>query len=575
MSKPSSLDVIVPLDWAWKKGYVAGFVQVIVSTPRAAVEKGLLVTSTDGSFATLRLPVAKLYDTLGSGTGDLAAVHVNLYLYDREGRLCVSAATLDTLGFVLLRGGGADAWKRAIKEPDILLKAGTIRIDRAMFTPCIRIDQVLAKTLRSEVREALGSNTRREIGLNMFLPLGSQTIIVNEELYNARDTPPNIWLQRLRPESTARQAWRLFATKFSQALLIPRNRVSFEEALVYAARWYGLAHWKSRGDGSAVYGVVPVDDLIASLLGRVTPVAWRHTYPAGTVVKHFERAPLVRIKACCPTCSGTQYPIVSGFLAASSYISVNAGLSIMGVIVWPVSRSVLSIEGASVSLRLTKGLDDWAIYAPMDDVYLYDGMLVLLLSGTTSVNSRQYWIFTPVVNTAPIHYYRFDLNRIDANAVSQVRGIHEALSYMTMQAKPTGGYITPESVTLRHMYLRDSGPGYIATLDSFKSTAEYGNNLAAFIAYTANVALWSAISAIVPPAYVLIPEAASTLVSVAYMDARAAASLFELKLRGGGTGHTLEITVEKYTQRHLDTKSLPQGSYPTLVEYTVWGVDHG
>jgi len=582
---PSTLTVHVPLDWAAKEGYVAGFAQVIAASPAGTVEKTVYLDLAQGHGGVdIALPVKSLLAAAkapNSGSVALATVHVNLYLYDREGRLCLSAATLDTLQYLYRRMGAArEAWDAAVHDPLQLLRAGSLEMPSDLFTPCIPVGNVLDKLLQPKLREILGDTRRSLQPAGGTLPVGTRLMLVNEELYSSRDNPPRLWLKRVvnnwywprTAPQLARQAWGIFANRYSYALLVPKY-YSFATALRAAARWYHLVHWRTSQGQEAVYGVATMTDFINALLDYTVPgLAWRDTYPYGAVLRHFDRAPLLVVKAACPTCNTIDLPEIEAMFMSGIYDSVEAGLSFLGVIVWPVSRTNLYMNGEGVIVELTKTPDEEAIYTPMDDVYLHDGIVVLLYAKEVERNGQDYWMFLPLVDAVPIHYYRFEYSRMQPTDTI-TPDMREALNYMLQQATETGSFITPSTYT-KYMLVYDNFHDYML-LDSFTIEESYSNTLAAFLAYCGNIALWSAVSAIVPPAYALLPELASTLTSIAYADAHAAKTMFKLRLKSGHTGHYIELYVEKYTQRYASVDVLPPGYHPTLVEYTVLGRDLG
>jgi len=584
---PSTLTIHVPLDWAAKEGYVAGFAQVIATAPAGTVEKTVYLDLTRSRGGVdIALPVKSLLAAAkppADGWADLAVVHINLYLYDREGRLCLSAATLDTLHYLYRRMGATrEAWNAAVHDPLQLLRARSLEMPRSLFTPCIPVGRVLDELLQPKLREILENAEpiplERGPGLT-YLPPGTRTLIINRELYNARNNPPKTWLERIRPaaiyppsDAYARQVWGIFANRYSKALLVPRY-YSLWTALRAAAEWYHLVHWRTSRDQSAVYGVTSMTNFINALKEYTPPTLfWRDTYPYGTVLRHFDRAPLLVVKASCPTCSKYKHPEVQATFTTGIYDSVKAGLSFLGVIVWPISRTNFYLNGESVTAALTKELDEEVIYAPMDDVYLHDGIIVLLYITKTRYNGQDYWMFLPLVDAVPIHYYRFNYNRMQpTDAITPE--IRTALNYMLWQATPSGRFITPGKYT-KYMRVYDDFNDYML-LDSFTAEKSYSNTLAAFLAYCGNIALWSTVSAIVPPAYALVPELASTLTSIAYADAHTAKTMFKLRLKSGHTGHYIELYIEKYTQRYTATNVLPPGYHPTLVMYNILGRDLG
>ncbi len=579
-SRPLSLTVVVPVGWL-RGRYVAGFVQAVASAPTGFVERTVFVDLQRGGAATvsLRLPVDRLPQALRPRSGDLAAVHVNLYLYTQNGSLCVSAATIDTLHYTYrLMGTNEKAWKAAIQEPDLLLRAGTVTMPRELFTPCIPVGRVLHKLTEPIVEEALRTGKPHHppaLPDAPSLPPGTLTIIINKALYDARNSPPQAWLNKVEPPGEGRHLWWMFATLYSQALLIPKDRATLGYAIFLAAQWYHLIRgWETSRDKTTVYGVVTMNDLVNALEDYMVPLlGWRDTYPPGTVIRHFDSAPLIEIRATCPTCSGNSYPLVEATMAAAKYGSIQAGVSLLGVIVLPVSKASLRLNAAPLVARLTNKLDDRAIYAPMDDVYLHDGALILLDVRSTSFNGRDYWMFVPIVNPLPIHYYRFNYDRMEPGDVNAA-GVKEALNYMLSQPTPSSGYITPEEVNVNHTYLYDDFSSDIP-LDSFNIPSSYSNTLAAFIAYCANVALWAAAAKYIPSPYTLVVDAASILISLTYADAHAAKAIFKMYLVSGHTGHILEIDVKKYTQRYISDNVLPPGLRPTLVVYSVEGRDWG
>lgn len=87
-------------------------------------------------------------------------------------------------------------------------------------------------------------------------------------------------------------------------------------------------------------------------------------------------------------------------------------MSILGVIVWPHSSTDISLVSEGATATLKPGYDVEAIYAPMDDVYEADGMLVLLYFAPVNYKGNDYWFIVPVFTPVVIHHYRFDYTKL-------------------------------------------------------------------------------------------------------------------------------------------------------------------
>jgi hypothetical protein len=572
------LAVEVPLDWAWRKGYAAGFVQVIASSPRGVVERTAYVEPGRGGLAQLEIPVDGLLpgNKAGWRLGDyvgLAAVYVNLYLYDSKGRLCVSAATLDTLDYLYQQQGfRREAWEEAARRPWLLLAAGKVHVPAERFTPCMPLGEVVHRLAWPRVAEALHETRPRPLAADETLPPGSMTVMVNQRLFEDRDHPPEAWLEHVVPRSSAAIAWRMFAERYSRSLLIPRDEASLPDALLYAARWYHLVRgWRTSGALDAVYGLVTMNDLLASLSGGLVSAGWADTYPRGSVLRHFAAAPLVEVRTACPTCSSREPPVVYASLGFGNYASFQAGVSVMGVMLLSFSRTTRSVNTEPLHAYLTG--DDQAIYAPMDDVYVADGALVFLDVGTESIGGREYWVFTPVVAPLVLHYYRYDLLHTSNGPVDRIPGLRDALGYLLSQPGHDS-IVTPEEVNVATLRFRQDGGQSL--VDRLGETSVYSNALAGFAAYCANKLLWALAAAIIPPKYALVPDLASKIAGISIVDMRAAAMAFKIYVAHGRGGHTIELYARKYTLRYIDPSAFPQGNvYPTLVVYTMHGIDEG
>ena len=574
------LRVTVPLGWARAKGYVAGFVQVVATSPKGYAVKTEYIDLGSTKTIDIDLPVKQAWtqSSLKPGSGELAVVHVNLYLYDREGHLCLSAATLDTLNYLCSRISDPDkAYQEALRHPDAVLHAGHITFTRDMFTPCVDLSKPLQALLGERLEKALTAAKPRPAPARGGLPPGTRLVLVYPGLYNARDKPPKSWLERITPQSYAKPVWRIFAYHYSYALLVP-GYYSLSEALRGAAYWYRLVEGTRKApNGNAVYGLVPMNLLINALYAFSVPLHWRNHYAPGTVLKHFNKAPIVLLNTTCPTCPYYSYDRmkVQAVFSSAKRVSVDYGLSILGVIVWPHSSTDISLVNEGATATLKPGNDIEAIYAPMDDVYEADGMLVVLYFTKVRYNGDDYWFIVPVFSPIIMHYYRFDYTRLAGENVPPGDEIYSALNYMTHQYDvATGAIITPANLTVSKLCVYDSFSKYI-TLDSFSATAEWSNSLAAFFAYTGNYLLWTLAASILGPEYGVLVSVASYLVSVTYMDSHTAAQAFKLELQSGHTGHMVGITVEKFTQRYMTSNDAPDGIYPTLVVYKVYGRDYG
>ncbi len=574
------LRVTVHLDWARAKGYVAGFVQVVATTPKGYSVRAEYIDLGSRSSIDIDLPVRGAWSQAGPGqwgTG-LAVVHVNLYLYDREGHLCLSAATLDTLNYLYSRISDPDkAYQEALQHPDAVLHAGHIAFTKNMFTPCLDLSKPLQALLGEKLEKTLATAEPRPAPAWEGLPPGTRLVLVYPGLYNARDKPPKSWLSRITPQSYAKPVWRIFAYHYSHALLVP-GYYSLSEALRGAAYWYRLVEGTRKApSGGAVYGLVPMNLLINALYSFSVPLRWRNHYAPGTVLKHFDKAPIVLLNTTCPTCPYYSYDRmrVQAVFSSAKRVSVDYGLSILGIIVWPHSSTSISIVNEGATATLKPGYDIEAIYAPMDDVYDADGMLVVLYFSKAKYNGSDYWFIVPVFTPIIIHHYRFDYTRLAGENVQPGDEIYNALNYMTHQYDvATGAIVTPANLTVNKLCVYDSFSEYI-TLDSFSVTGEWSNSRAAFLAYTGNYLLWALAESILGPEYGVFVSVASYLVSITYMDSHSAAQAFKLELQSGHTGHVVGITVEKFTQRYMTSNDAPDGIYPTLVVYNVYGRDYG
>jgi len=580
-SRPATLTVVVPVGWL-RGRYVAGFVQAVASAPTGFVERTVFVDLQRGGAATvsLRLPVSRLLQALRPGSGGLAAVHVNLYLYTQDGGLCISAATIDTLHYTYrLMGANEKAVRSALQHPDAVLMAGLLTFSRGLFTPCVPLSKVLARFVAPRLREILRHPKIRAPSSSVLgFVAGERLLLVNPALLDAANKPPESWLEHVTPSGYAKMVWHVFASRYSYAVLVPKWH-SLDTALWAAASWYLLSPPKKAPNGKAAYGLMPMNSFITSLYsiyGYEPSLHWRNHLKPGTILRHFDKAPIVVLNTTCPTCPYYSYErmeVLASF-ATAEWISIKYGVSILGVIVLPHSTDSMELQSQPARGMLIPGGDVEAIYAPMDDVYESDGMLVVLYVGSYRDNGIDYWMIVPVFSPVVLHYYRFDYKKLGGARVRPGSEILDALRYMTRQYDVAEHLVvTPRNVTIKQMCIKDDFYNYI-TLDSFGPINQWSNSWAAFMAYTANAALWRIAANILAPEYAPFISVASYLVSIAYMDSYAAAQSFKLVLTSGQTGHTIDLTAYKLTQRYMTSNDVSNGIYPTLAEYIIRGKDY-
>lgn len=567
------LSVVIPLGWLRDKGFVAGFAEAIATTPNGhhVISATFLDLSRPNARAFIRLPTAEL---LGQGwpQGGLAAVHVNLYLYDTRGHLCLKAATIDTLTYLEHRMPPEKAAEEALRHPGAVLEAGEIEFKPQTFTPCIDLTEALKTIVEKQLERTEAHGKPQLAPAEQYMLPGTRLLLIND-LTKIRN-PPASWKAHIQPQYYAKDAWDVFTYHYSFAVLVPKY-YSLSAALYDASLWYRLAtNTKTAPSGKAAYGLTTMDNFVKALFYFEEPVSWSNMLRPGTVLKHFDEAPIVILNTSCRNCYSSHSDVIAWF-ANSRYVSTKYGISILGVIVWPHATNVLKISGGAVRGLLDADHDLEALVAPMDDVYEADGMLVLLYVGNYSDSRGDYWMIVPVVSPVVLHYYRF--NYAEAHPVrlrpghTDYYGVLNALQYMTTQYDVvSGSVITPLEREVNKQCVYEGSDSY-TVLDDFQVSDEWSNSFAAFIAYTGNKALWLLAASLLPDQLGVFISVASYLVSVTYMDVHAASQGFKLYFAPGGGNDMLSLTVVKLTQRYMTSIDAVGGVYPTLVVYRVAG----
>jgi hypothetical protein len=339
---PSAATVVVPVGWLRSHGFVAGFVQVVATSPGGFVERGLFVDlGRAGQSVEIRLPVTRLLGSLEAGTHsthgvvDLGVVHVNLYLYRGDGSLWLSGATLDSLDYLASRTGDpVRAAEEARRDPAAVFKAGTVTFSADSFTPPVplgkAIGEIIGPWLQKAVKDAghplPPPRSRKGLQPYYTLPPGTRLLLIDPGLKHSADSPPSGWLERIQPREAARKAWEIFANHYSYAVLIPKY-YSLVDALHAAAEWYRLVSGTRRApSGSAAYGIIDMDTFVNALLDDYDSMliaTWRNTMTPGTVIRHFDKAPIVFLNATCNTCPAYRHMEAIASFAFSRFDSVS------------------------------------------------------------------------------------------------------------------------------------------------------------------------------------------------------------------------------------------------------------
>ena len=407
----------------WKK-YSFAAVQV-VATNGPYVASSAHIVKPGARSLTLRINKASLLRPqplvlTKSPVKHLATVEAILYLYDKSGRLCIKVAKVTTFEYFLAKTRNPlEAGKQAYEHPDALLRLNRLEFTLPMFSNCVYIDKALAKIVQ-EIKKTHQIRIEDNPGYYL-IPSDVKFELIYSNLYEQRYNPPQQWTQRIVPSRAAPDAWYMFATRYSYGLLFPADKYSVGEALSIALdNWY---HQYSRtatktGGQEVAIGLGTMTQLVRSLLSS-SSVYWENQLAPGSILKHFDAAPIAILHTYCDNCQDVVLTADMTF-ATGQVEYTNAGVSILGVITYPEPTLVSSIEASPCGGILIDGnMGEKVLYAPMNDVYVADGITLLYYVDKTVIDGKQYWEIIPVYYNTIIHYYDYDYSSMGcANFVS-------------------------------------------------------------------------------------------------------------------------------------------------------------
>ena len=438
-----------------------GWAQVWISYPGGELRKHVLVQTGEDVVIDVRLDLEDLGRRASEalavmkdkyGTGEFAGVYVFMWLIDDEGDSCIMTLEYNTFLYLVRKlKDPSRAWKEATRDPLLLLKLDEVVLEEgnlARISKCINVEDNLDYIIsagRSTVNPEVGGLNSKRAGISEFetIPIDSDygaieasaeseersctldhVEVYNQMLYNASDTPPDEWYDRVelvagyesRRDAIIGGLWDTFVEILSAAYYFS-SECSVDSVVEAVSRYTGI-----------YAGLYSMDELIrklAEITGwSYTVRGWRDLYDYGTIVKHYDLAPLIAVELACASKDCYEFPggptvIVDIDVAPGSYEAIGIGL--FGKLI--MGRQVFAYNFTDEMLVMTPMMDGKASYkgylaAPLDVIYNYDSFVLLYDIDYVVVQGQRYWRVVPLFAFIP--YYSVEYSY---NSIQLVRGV--------------------------------------------------------------------------------------------------------------------------------------------------------
>lgn len=516
----------------------------------------------------LRLPIARIADRYRSvvqkvsfkNVVPLGSIHVNLYLYNKRGRLCISTATITTYDYYRLKGlSPIEAAEKARKHPLAVLRAGEVTIIPSMFSRCFYIDNALAQIAKKLIKRVPIIKEPTQISDPGATSLPSDVLLdlVYPDLYSKRYQPPDKWLTHVVPSTLAREAWYRFATRYSYGLLFPKNHYSISDALEIAMQqWYGVPGTGSEAQGSTVViGVASMDELVHVL----SNAHWNNQLAPGSILASFSEAPILMVNALCSTCNENTIGISLGFATSNSHYTTE-GIVLFGVVTIPEPNMIQKLHMKPGGAYLGPVAQVGYIEAPMKDIYEADGIAVVYYVFERDINGEKYWEIMPLFRDVIIHYYDYDFSAMSSGNMDSDTwdyALWNAFNYIV------GGSSFDEVEVLdKTIY------------DEFRNDTVVDNASISFVdasslAGIVGAALNNVVNALL--GYIPGGKLASKAISISIVDLSTRASNFEIDLYSGHTKHYIHVYANKLAETMVTKEMNNNHLYPPAILYHIYG----
>jgi hypothetical protein len=440
VSFSTSNQLVVVIDKDTIPSNMGGWVTVTLLVPGASpIEKTLTVKQIREGNNTvkfsfdkriLRQKYLEFVNRAGKYVTYEASLQIVYYLVDNKGHTYIASYNLGTQSYYtkIKHLSTTEAHQRAIKNPLALLDARKITIkEKIRLINMTKAINSLVKTPKNDIGQTPRKISPQPVGIKpeQLYPVsvGScpllTTTIYNQELYNNRYNPPQEWLSQIELVSSSvpkkqvvKELWELFAELFSKQYYYPGYCSPEQVTSAISSTMLDLGP-----------GIHFMDKLIARLAeytGWYSVVAgWQDHYPPGSIVKHYDKAPIMRV-----TLSSTSIPLPHNIqlvmdVAAYEQHETKIGISIGGIIflgydnvvnkpsdLSPISIAPDGVEGNGVAY----------IFAPADIAYMGDAIAIVYHIDKTYLDGQEVWRVTPTFRFVPDYIIQYDYQHMDAIA---------------------------------------------------------------------------------------------------------------------------------------------------------------
>ncbi len=368
-----------------------------------------------------------------------ASLQILYYLVDDKGHTYIASYNLGTQSYYtkIKHLSIAEAYQRATKNPLALLEAGKITI-KEKIKPINMTKAInnLVKTPKNVIiKQPPRKISPQPLGVRPELYPASATgcpllttSIYNQELYNNRYNPPQEWLSQIQlvssstpKEQVVKDLWELFAELFSKQYYYPGYCSPEEVTSAISSTMLGL--------GPGVHSVDKLIMKLAEYTGWYSVVAgWQDQYPLGSITKHYDKAPIMRIAV-----SSTSYPppnrvefsiYVVGIKQHENRIGIAVG-NIIFLGYDAVAESFVDSEPVNIEPDDVNGNGMAFIYAPADIIYMGDDVAIVYHVEKTYISGQEVWKVTPVFLFVPGYVIWYDYQHMN--------GIEDTYSNSTIQ----------------------------------------------------------------------------------------------------------------------------------------------